>query len=583
MLHLPLLLAAPAESLETTSNDDSTTQETTLDGSGHAPFLHSPSFLLFAIESILAGLFLAVSGHRGWRATTALGATLLLEFLVWVIMANTMGEDGFSAASAADTGIIVWAVVTASGVVGLVLGATVWRIGVFAMGACSGLALGLSIAMMGDNALRAVARWVIIGVLAAAGLVVPPLLISSVGMAISTSVTGSFLVWLGIDLLVNNIDGMSLGLRYILDHNSTHFRDSYHPPTTTRVFLALSWFSAVVCALFQIWYFLHRRREPFIRRTYPLKGSSVTTPEHELPDFASDYRLPVLPPGLSDHLDMSDVDDSESAASRIQHRYQLAAHGTVSPEPVALDSRINSPLLPTDTLRKIEAIRHVHPHQQSSPDDPPSRPASAVSTEFADGLQSRPPTFFNELTGSTNGANTRPFASIAFPPTDDVGTSPYITHDLPIVGIGAAAAGRPSPQRRRSIPTSVPVGPDSEDGSGSTPRAGPTSSENAAHVVRLAFGSGLKSGGEASLAPTGSSPSSGDISTLLGHHFHTNPSSYYQVEDRDIPDVPTTPTITMTIPPRMSPDSERSESFRTAQFDDRQSTRDTRMSFVERQ
>lgn len=59
--------------------------------------------------------------------------------------------------------------------------------------------------------------------------------------ALATGLTGGFLLALGIDLLVNPNTGMSLGLRFLIDQNSsdTLQLESYTPPTTTRVIIAL--------------------------------------------------------------------------------------------------------------------------------------------------------------------------------------------------------------------------------------------------------------------------------------------------------------------------------------------------------
>lgn len=132
--------------------------EATSDGSGSAPYLSSPSFLLFALLSLLIGLPLLFAGHRLWRLTTSLGLSLLTTFVVWVVLSNTLPAGGFSTASEGKTGIIVWALCAAGGVVGGVVGAWLWRVGVVAMGACAGLALGLGVDAMGENGLVPVAR-----------------------------------------------------------------------------------------------------------------------------------------------------------------------------------------------------------------------------------------------------------------------------------------------------------------------------------------------------------------------------------------------------------------------------------------
>lgn len=78
--------------------------------------------------------------------------------------------------------------------------------------------------------------------------------------ALATALTGSFLLFLGIDLLATQTMGMSLGLvrevsglrrrradldsqRFMLDGRDSHASDlaRYDPPVVTRVLLAMSW------------------------------------------------------------------------------------------------------------------------------------------------------------------------------------------------------------------------------------------------------------------------------------------------------------------------------------------------------
>ncbi|GAA6035156.1 hypothetical protein JCM8097_006393 [Rhodosporidiobolus ruineniae] len=590
VLLLPLLsfaAALPSSSsaallLPRAVDSNAPTTEATSDGSGSTPYLHSPSFLLFSLESLLIGLFLLLYGHRGWRATTALGTGLLLEFVVWVIVANTLPAGGFSSASRDDTGIIVWALVSAGGIVGLFVGAVWWRVGVFATGACGGLALGLGIDMMGDNALPPVARWVILGVLSGAGLLLLPLLTSSVGMIISTSLTGSFLLFLGIDLLVNKVDGMSLGLRYILDSNHAHAHElrSYYPPVTTRVFLAVSWSIALIAMVFQWYFYMYRQRRPFIRQVFQIKSTgSPPAPFEPDPDFASDYRLPNLPPGLSDEMSVSgdhwanarDVDRDS-----MQERYRLAVVDTPTPEPYIADSRGVSPLLPVETLRKIEAIQR-HPRDLSHLDDPPSRPASVVSSTLAAGLKSRPPTFFDEpLRSPTFPAPpplrrnpTPPFPSSTSPvdppytPATAEHPSTFVSHDVPVVVVAAPSPSTPT--RRPSIPSSVPVGPLSEDGASVSPDSSNRVSSNDLTVggqAHAAFAQGFQTGEMASLPATARTPSSGhDISTLLGGGRFSSPPAPPPVVEH---------TVDLAPPPTSAgrPSTETNRSFATTQDGD---------------
>jgi len=54
---------------------------------------------------------------------------------------------------------------------------------------------------------------------------------------------GSFLVGLGIDLVVNQQNGLSRGLRYLMDRNASHVMallSGYHPPATTVALIVVS-------------------------------------------------------------------------------------------------------------------------------------------------------------------------------------------------------------------------------------------------------------------------------------------------------------------------------------------------------
>ncbi|BGP44996.1 hypothetical protein JCM10450v2_000811 [Rhodotorula kratochvilovae] len=536
----PATLAAPTEA--------------TSDGSGSVPYRTSPSFLLFAIIALLVGPVLLLAGHRLWRVTTALGTSLLLEFVVWVILANELPRDGFSHSSSGSTGIIVWGIVTAGGVVGLVVGGVWWKVGIVAMGADAGVALGLSIALMGDDALPPLARWVVLGIIA-------------------TSLTGSFLLFLGVDLLVNQISGWSQGLRYILDGNDAHAAQlaSYHPPVSSRIFLGASWAVAILAIAFQSWLYIYRWHEPFIRQVVHLNSRTPTrslpSPPDESPDFASDYRLPHLPPGLGDHMSFVETGTTGSHDT-MQERYRQAMG---EPAPLTPESRSKSPLLPSQTLAEISALQHAR--ELSDPNEPPTRPASVVSSTFAAGLRSRPPTCFEEpLRPARTRAATPPMPLVALPPLSPGGataTTSFVSQQVPIFAVAPptpAAGSLPSTPRRPSIPTSVPVGPESDDGT--VLRAvypGGAAGE--------AFLAGLTTGGAASLPATARTPSSGggDVSTLLGGKFDLTPPplprsfplSPSRESALDVPTDVTAPLGSSSSVGRPSMDSE-AETFETA-------------------
>ena len=256
-------------------------------------------------------------------------------------------------------------------------------------------------------------------------------------------------------------------------------------------------------------------------------------------DFASDYRLPSFSTGLGDGFDMASFD------SNAQRRYREAFEIPTTPEPAHFDSRGTSPLLPQDTLRKIYAIQHTQ--GCSSPDDPPSRPNSIVSTAFALNLRSRPPTFFDDL--PKNSAHTPPLDGIPLPLTTDLADRSYFPRRLPSESIDAAGT---SQNRRPSIQPSLPVGPETDAG---TPFERSTGSMEANRALD-AFESGLLSGNTTSIALSRSTPTTEAFSTLLGPNLDTPPlpktPEYDQLRDRGKPDFPQSPTVLLSARPLSS-------------------------------
>ncbi|KAM0746516.1 hypothetical protein T439DRAFT_360208 [Meredithblackwellia eburnea MCA 4105] len=509
------------------------------DGSGTAPYRHSPSFLLFALQSLFLGLYLSLRGKRGFRTTTALGLGLSLELVVWVVIVNTLGEGGFSDASLNRKDLIIWAICTASALIGIVCGwsAWFWPLGMVAMGGCGGLSLALSVMLMGRDCLKPTARWILISVCTSFGLVFPPLFQKTFGMAAATSMTGSFLFFLGIDLFVNEVNGLSLGLRYLFDQNAYHrqWLPGYSPPLSTKVFLGLMWAFAVLATIFQSLFY---RNSPFIRHRRYRNVLETRLAERTIhrEEMCETPQPPFAVPG-------SPNSSHDTIVSRIQRRYRHAARSSSSGSDIGggfgekeESIRQPSPLVKANHEPEFEVLRGapigMHPQEMSSPDEPPSRPSSVVSTAFADGLRSRPPTFFNESLGPTVTK------AIAPPPIPTVVTSPDVpvsptdvSFNIPIQQIRAsvpfvpptiaepepAATGITSPERRDSA---------SSGGSGGSSKGSRKSWRKPVPQFdpELLLNRGLQSGRDVSLPPTDRTPSSGnDISTILGGNFGQQP------------------------------------------------------------
>lgn len=131
------------------------------DGSGNLPYITSASFLLFAIQSLVLGLFLCLAGKRMFRLTTALSVFLIFEFLTWIVIINTLRDEGFNSSYSGSTnGVIIWAVVTIFGLLFSGIGAVFWRIGIVLSGGLAGAALGFSIVLMANDDISVVPRLV---------------------------------------------------------------------------------------------------------------------------------------------------------------------------------------------------------------------------------------------------------------------------------------------------------------------------------------------------------------------------------------------------------------------------------------
>lgn len=113
--------------------------------------------------------------------------------------------------------------------------------GIWMLGILGGMSIGIRIVLLRDGLLipKYAANWFIVGILMIIGLGVTVFRqrfglvgarLTSASLVLTESVkvsscaaVGSFLVALGIDLILNKQSGMSTGLRFLFDRNSSHF------------------------------------------------------------------------------------------------------------------------------------------------------------------------------------------------------------------------------------------------------------------------------------------------------------------------------------------------------------------------
>lgn len=113
--------------------------------------------------------------------------------------------------------------------------------GIWMLGILGGMSIGIRIVLLRDGLLipKYAANWFIVGILMIVGLGVTvfrqrfglvgarltsaSLVLTESAKVSSCAAVGSFLVALGIDLILNKQSGMSTGLRFLFDRNSSHF------------------------------------------------------------------------------------------------------------------------------------------------------------------------------------------------------------------------------------------------------------------------------------------------------------------------------------------------------------------------
>ncbi|KAL0955701.1 hypothetical protein HGRIS_001922 [Hohenbuehelia grisea] len=211
------------------------------DGGGSANF-NIPN-IIWIVFSLLVGIPIAFAGIRGWRWTTGTGVGLACAVCVWAAFVNTV-----SAAGIPD--LLLTGLTIAAFCIGFIIGLFKFGrlAGIACLGVAGGLAMGIRLILLKDNLLISAMNvfalnWVIIAFLGAAGGLTM-IWWQRAGITIGSASVGTFLIGLGIDLMVNKQAGMSRGLRYLFDRNIVHIADligkGYKPPISAKLIMAAS-------------------------------------------------------------------------------------------------------------------------------------------------------------------------------------------------------------------------------------------------------------------------------------------------------------------------------------------------------
>ncbi|TFK45051.1 hypothetical protein BDQ12DRAFT_674032 [Crucibulum laeve] len=212
------------------------------DGSGTG--FDAPAAIWLAF-SFVVGLPMAFAGFRGWRFTTGVGIGLAAGVCSWAALINTVSATGIS-------DLLLTLITIGFFGLGALLGVfEIGRIGGIAcLGIASGLSFGMRVMLLKSELLFSgtdlyAANWVITAVLGmAGGMSMISGSIQRTGILFACSSVGTFFTFLGIDLILNKQAGMSRGLRFLFDRNSSHIVDivskGYVPPISTQILLGVS-------------------------------------------------------------------------------------------------------------------------------------------------------------------------------------------------------------------------------------------------------------------------------------------------------------------------------------------------------
>ncbi|KAI0692845.1 hypothetical protein C8T65DRAFT_71134 [Cerioporus squamosus] len=207
------------------------------DGGGSDFSLPAIIWLAFVF---VTGIPLALAGFRLYRLTTGLGIGLGLTLCVWAAFVNTVGADGLSD--------IVLTVIGMGGfLVGFICGLLDFgrTPGILLVGLLGGLSVGVRVVLLRPGLLvpNYIVNWIVLVPFMLVGIF-SVLLKQRLGIMSCCAAMGSFLVGLGVDLILEKQSGWSFALRFLFDRNNSHFlaivHKGYDPTVMTQIILGAS-------------------------------------------------------------------------------------------------------------------------------------------------------------------------------------------------------------------------------------------------------------------------------------------------------------------------------------------------------
>ncbi|THH21861.1 hypothetical protein EUX98_g8253 [Antrodiella citrinella] len=256
------------------------------DGSGYG--FDAPAIIWLA-WSFAVGAPLMLAGIRLSRLTTGAAIGMACTLLIWAALVNTESASGIP-------DILLDALCMGAFGFGFFLGLlSLGRIpGITLLGTMGGFSIGVRIILFRPGLLdpdSLAVNWLIITVIGIIGFVIV-VMRQRVAITLGSAAVGTFLVALGIDLVINKQEGMGRGLRYLFDRNNVHLVEidtiGWHPPMVTEIIMGVSLALTPLLAIMQHYIF----RQPFKRVRSDSLASLVT--EHGTPRNSSNTVLPKV-------------------------------------------------------------------------------------------------------------------------------------------------------------------------------------------------------------------------------------------------------------------------------------------------
>ncbi|KAI0919081.1 hypothetical protein AcW1_003448 [Taiwanofungus camphoratus] len=253
------------------------------DGSGTD---FSATAIIWIVYCLVIGIPLALAGLKLSRIATGAGIGLAATVCLWAAFINTESAQALS-------DMVITLIPVCLFVPGFLFGLFDYGrlAGTILLNLASGYSIGIRICLFRENLIihheLVYGNWLISSACAFLNVLFM-ILKEEIATTLSCAAVGTFLIALGIDLIIKKQEGMSSGLRYMFDRNKHHYLaivyKGWKPPTATIIILAVSLGLIPVLAYMQ--YFVFRR---LLRRT---SAEEIDEKPSSFPTSAPDTRTP---------------------------------------------------------------------------------------------------------------------------------------------------------------------------------------------------------------------------------------------------------------------------------------------------